>query len=161
MNDGVRELRQRAIRLLARREHTCAELRRKLAPHGTEDDIQTVIADLQTNNLQSDARFAESWLRARAARLGAARLRQTLQQKGVASELVTESIAQAGLGDEHERAHAIWTRKFGTPPQDRSDWARQARFLQSRGFASETIRRVVPAITQTTYHAFSDAVDDE
>jgi regulatory protein len=149
MNASLRDLRQRAIRLLARREHTRAELERKLAPHGTEDDIQIVIAELQTNQLQSDARFAESWLRARADRLGTARLRQRLQQKGVAGDLIAASIAQADLGDERDRAAAAWAKKFGIPPVDPADWARQARFLQSRGFASDTIRRVVPAINNS------------
>lgn len=153
---GLRELKQRAIRLLARREHTRAELLRKLAPHGSEDDIQTVIAELQATQLQSDARFAESWLRARADRLGTARLRHSLQQKGVAGDLIAESIAQADLGDEQARAVAAWDKKFGTPPVDRADWARQARFLQSRGFASDTIRRVVPAIANA-----KEAFDDE
>lgn len=156
MADPVSELRQRAIRLLARREHTRAELLRKLGPHGSEDNINAVIADLQAAHLQSDARFAESWLRARASRLGTTRLRHALREKGVSAELATDAIAQAGLGDERERAQDAWRRKFGQAPTDRTDWARQARFLHSRGFASDTIRRVIPDIDSTTEAASDD-----
>lgn len=160
MTDDVRELRQRAVRLLARREHTRAELVRKLAPHGTSDEVSRVISQLQTAQLQSDARFAESWLRARAGGLGTQRLRQTLQQKGVAGELIGAAITEAGLDDERERALAAWKKKFDRAPIDRADWARQARFLQSRGFATDTIRRVVPN-TDSDIDSTSEMAHDE
>jgi regulatory protein len=137
------ELRQKALALLARREHTRAELVRKLAPLGTQEEIETVIAELQTSRLQSDARFAEAFLRSRGGRLGPARLRQTLRQKGVDTETVETQMAAADLPDELEQARAVWIRKFGTAPADAREWARQARFLQSRGFSSATIRRLL------------------
>ena len=133
------ELSQRAVRLLARREHTRAELARKLAPYGTNEEIETVLNELGRSGLQSDARFAESYVRSQAARLGAARLRQTLRTKGVAAALIDASVA--ALPHEDERLHAVWEKKFGTPPADAREWARQARFLQGRGFAVETIRK--------------------
>jgi regulatory protein len=64
------ELRQKAIRLLARREHTRAELARKLAAHGTPEEIAAVLAELQASQLQSDTRAAESYVRSHADRLG-------------------------------------------------------------------------------------------
>jgi regulatory protein len=137
----VNELRQRAVRLLARREHTRAELARKLAPHGTQDEIDNVLNELARTGLQSDARFAESYVRAQAARLGAARLRQTLRQKGVAGELAEEHVA--GLPDELGRVRAVWMKKFAAPPADAREWAKQARFLQGRGFSAETIRKLL------------------
>jgi len=137
----VNELRSRAIRLLARREHTRAELLDKLAAHGTPEEIDIVLADLERSGLQSDTRFAESYLRGHATRFGAARLRQTLRTKGVAGDLIEEQVA--GLTDEIGRAREIWTRKFTTVPADAREWARQARFLQSRGFASDVIRRLL------------------
>ncbi len=136
-------LRQKAIALLARREHTRAELSRKLAPHGTQDEIDAVITQLQSTGLQSDARFAEAFLRAKVGRLGPARLRQTLRQKGVAVETVDAQIEAADLPDELQQVHAVWARKFGTAPTDTKEWARQARFLQSRGFSSCVIRRLL------------------
>lgn len=140
------ELYQRAVKLLARREHTRVELARKLAPHGTPEEIDTVLNELAKNGLQSDARFAESYLRSQAARLGAARLRQTLRQKGVAAELIADHVEE--LPDEFRRAHAVWQKKFSAAPADRSDWARQARFLQGRGFSVEVIRKLLKEIEE-------------
>jgi Uncharacterized protein conserved in bacteria len=140
----VSELRQQAIRLLARREHTRAELTRKLAPLGTKEEIETVLNELAHAGLQSDARFAEGWLLSQAGRLGAARLRQTLRAKGVAAELVEARIA--ALPDELERARGVWRKKFGAPPADAREWARQARFLQGRGFSAETIHQLLKEI---------------
>ena len=137
----MNELRQRAVRLLARREHTRAELARKLAAHGTPEEIDTVLNELARSGLQSDARFAESYLRSQGARLGAARLRQTLRQKGVAPDLIADHVED--LPDELDRARAVWQKKFSAAPADRSDWARQARFLQARGFSAEIIRKLL------------------
>jgi regulatory protein len=127
--------------LLARREHTRAELARKLAPHGTEEEIENVLNELSRTGLQSDARFAESYLRSQAGRLGGARLRQTLRQKGVASDTIDEQVTD--LPDESARARNVWNRKFGVPPTDAKEWARQARFLQGRGFSTDIIRRLL------------------
>ena len=136
-------LRQRAIRLLARREHTRAELLNKLTPHGTPEEIESVLNDLASIGLQSDARFAESFLRSKAARLGAARLRQALRSRGVDAALIASQLASAELPDELELTRAVWTRKFAAPPADAREWAKQARFLQGRGFSSETIRKLL------------------
>lgn len=137
------ELRQRAIRMLARREHTRAELARKLAPHGTADEIAAVLAEMQTAQLQSDSRAAESYVRSHAHRLGAARLRQTLRTRGIAGELIDKELAESSLPDELERARAVWRKKFENAPANAQEWARQARFLQSRGFAGDIIRRLL------------------
>lgn len=136
----------RAVRLLARREHTRAELARKLAPHGSTEDIDTVLNTLAASGLQSDARFAESYVRSQAARLGAARLRQTLRTKGVAGDLIDTHVTD--LPDETERARNVWQKKFGTPPADAREWAKQARFLQGRGFSSEVIRRLLKGVQE-------------
>jgi regulatory protein len=139
----VNELRQKAIRLLARREHTRAELDKKLSAYGTPEEISIVLDQLQQSGLLSDARFAESYLRSKASRLGVARLRYALRNKGVSSEAVEASLAGSDLPSELERARALWQRKFGELPVDSSEWARQARFLQARGFTSDVIRRLL------------------
>ncbi len=144
----TKELRQRAVRLLARREHTRAELTRKLAPHGTTEEIETVLNELATQGLQSDARFAESYLRSQAARLGTTRLRHTLRTKGVESALIDAHLSGAGLPDEAARARAVWERKFTAAPVDAREWAKQARFLQGRGFATDTIRRLLKSMEE-------------
>ncbi|MDA8261000.1 MAG: regulatory protein RecX [Betaproteobacteria bacterium] len=137
------ELRQQAIRLLARREHTRAELARKLAGLGTPEEIDAVLADMEAAQLQSDNRTAENYLRSNAPRLGASRLRHTLKTRGVAPETIEQQLAQADLPDEIERARAAWSRKFSAAPADAKEWARQARFLQSRGFAGDIVRKLL------------------
>jgi regulatory protein len=137
------ELRQEAIRLLARREHTRTELARKLAGHGTPEEIELVLAEMEATQLQSDSRTAESWLRGNAARLGGSRLRHSLKSRGLAPELIEAQIEQADLPDEMDRARAIWSRKFSAAPSNAKEWARQARFLQSRGFAGDVVRRLL------------------
>ncbi len=144
----MNELRQRAIRLLARREHTRAELARKLALLGTEEDIEAVLADLAQSGLLSDARAASAYVRSNAARFGAARLRQTLRRKGVDDELIESQLAQAETPDELERARAVWAKKFSAAPQEPKEWARQARFLQGRGFSADIIRRLLKEPTE-------------
>jgi regulatory protein len=142
----VNELRSRAIKLLARREHTRAELAGKLATQGTQEEIETVLADLECSGLLSDARAASAYVRGHAARFGASRLRQTLRTKGVAAELIEAQVAE--LPDEIDRAREIWAKKFGSTPADAREWAKQARFLQSRGFASDVIRRLLKELMQ-------------
>lgn len=144
----MNELRQRAVRLLARREHTRAELARKLAPLGTEEEIASVLADLAASGLLSDARAASAYVRGNAARFGAARLRQTLRRKGVDGELIDAQLAQAELPDELARARDVWAKKFSAAPADAREWARQARFLQGRGFSTDVIRRLLKEPSQ-------------
>jgi regulatory protein len=136
-------LRSRAIKLLARREHTRAELAKKLATHGTQEEINAVIAELQACHLQSDARFAESYVRSQALRLGTLRLRHNMLIKGLDRELIESHLAAADMPDDLARARSLWNRKFGAAPANTKEWARQARFLQARGFASDTIRRLL------------------
>ena len=159
------DLRQRAIRLLTRREHSCLELARKLAGHGTEDEIIAVLSELKAMKLQSDARFAESYVSANATGLGLARLRHSLLTKGVAAELVDAQLAaqlsRSVQGDETARARAVWARKFGVLPVDARDWAKQARFLQSRGFAAEVIRQLLRDMQQDLKDARRDEAEAE
>ena len=141
------ELKNRALRALARREHSRTELARKLAAHGNSEDIRAVLDQLEHSGLLSDARFTESYVAARAARFGPAKLRHSLRTKGVAEALIESALA-AGRDTEAARARELWQRKFGTLPQDRNDHARQARFLQGRGFSAEVIRRVLKGIEE-------------
>lgn len=136
-------LRRRALSLLARREHTRVELQHKLERHAETDEIVILLDGLQTSGLLSDARYAESYVRTHAARFGVARLRQQLRTRGVDAELVETSLAGIEDGNELERARAVWQRKYGIPPADAREWARHARFLQSRGFGADVIRRLL------------------
>jgi regulatory protein len=142
----VNELRQRAIRLLARREHSRIELADKLAAHGTEEDIATVLAQLESESLLSDARAAAAYVRSHAGRFGAGRLRQELRSRGMNPDLAAAELED--MDGELDRARAVWARKFAAAPADARDWARQARFLQGRGFATEVIRRLLKSIEE-------------
>ena len=137
----MNELRRRAIGLLARREHSRAELVRKLAAQGTAEEVDKVLCQLEAEGLLSDARFAEAYVRSHGERLGGARLKQALRERGVGDGLAEAPLA--ALPAEIERARAVWRRKFASPPGDAREWARQARFLQGRGFAAEIIRRLL------------------
>jgi regulatory protein len=136
-------LRERALRLLARREHSRAELGRKLAAHaGPEDDLQALLEDLSRRKLLSDERYAESRTHALSRRFGAARIAHELRAKGLDKGLA-ERAAAAARASEVERARAVWLRKFRTAPATREERAKQMRFLQSRGFSFDAIRAVV------------------
>jgi regulatory protein len=127
--------------LLARREHSRAELNRKLAAHGTKEEIANVLTQLETEGLLSDARAAGAYIRGHSARFGVAGLRQNLRARGLDPDLAGSDIAE--LGNELERARLVWIKKFPAPPGDAREWSRQARFLQSRGFASDIIRKLL------------------
>jgi len=136
-------LKGRALRLLAGREHSRAELERKLAEHETEPgELARVLDELQAKGFISEQRVVESLVHRRAARLGTGRLKQELQAKGVSPQAVAE-VVDALRRTEEERAREVWRKKFGEPAPDAAGRARQMRFLASRGFAAEAIRRVV------------------
>ncbi|MGB0127011.1 MAG: recombination regulator RecX [Rhodocyclaceae bacterium] len=126
----------------ARREHTRAELMQKLAPHGSTADIAAVLDLLQQAGLQSDARFAEAFVSSRSVRFGSLKLRYDLRARGVSEALVEQALGGAE-SDELARARDVWRRKFGAPPSDMRDYARQARFLQSRGFSADILKSIL------------------
>jgi len=133
----------RALGALARREHSRAELRRKLAPHAeSAEQLDRLLADLEAKKLLSDRRLAEVMARSRGDRFGAARVKQELRARGVADPLVRETVGELSR-TELNRAREVWRRKFDTPPADAAERARQMRFLAQRGFNAEVIRRVV------------------
>ncbi len=136
-------LKGRALRLLSSREHSRVELERKLSRFEEEEGtLAKALDELQAKGFINEARVIESVLHRRGSKLGAARIRQELQGKGLDPDAVKEAVA--GLqGTERERAHDVWRRKFGAAPVDAKEAARQVRFLASRGFATDAIRRAV------------------
>ena len=136
-------LKGRALRLLTGREHSRAELERKLAPHEEEPgQLAKVLDDLQAKDFISEPRVIESVINRRASRFGAARIRHELQAKGLQAEAVAAAV-QSLKATEVERAREVWRKKFGTPAKDAAERGKQARFLAARGFGSEAIGRVV------------------
>ena len=141
--DNVVELRARALRLLARREHTRQELERKLSPHaGSTHDLHDLMTGLERKNQFSEERYAEARARQLSRKYGAARIRQDLKAKGVPEELVAR---YASPEDELQRARAILERKYRTPAATREEKAKRMRFLQSRGFSNEIILSLLSA----------------
>lgn len=138
-------LKGRALRLLSQREHSRAELLRKLSPHVQQgEDLNAVLDDLQAKDFISETRVVESVLHRRAPRMGASRIRQELQAKGLGAEAVQQAVARL-QGSEMERAREVWRRKFGEPAADPQARAKQMRFLLTRGFSGDVARRVVQA----------------
>ena len=136
-------LKGRALRLLSQREHSRLELERKLAQHETEPgELAKALDELQARGFISEERVVESVIHRRASKLGTARVKQELQSKGLSAEVMAEAVEQL-RSTELERAREVWARKFGTPATEPKEKARQIRFLVSRGFAAEVVRKVV------------------
>lgn len=133
---------KKAVGYLARREHSCLELLQKLVSSGyPEDIVNAIVADLEQQGLVSDRRFAEAYVRYRKMKgFGPVRIRMEMEQKGIASSLSLELVGQ-NAQDWSVHAAKIRVKKFGIdPPVDYKERARQARFLQHRGFSSDQIQ---------------------
>jgi len=138
--DTPGELKSRALRLLARREHSRAELARKLARRAESPEaLARLLDELAARKQLSDERYAEARAHQLARKYGAARIRHDLRSKGV-DDAVAE---RASAGGELERARAILARKYRMPVTSRMERARRTRFLQSRGFSHDTIRTLL------------------
>ena len=132
---------------LSRREHTLDELRVKLAARDfAEPDIEATVAALADEGLASDERFAEGFMAVRLRRgQGPVRIRIDMERKGVSTELIRTHLDGA---DENwvARANEVRRKRFGnSPPVDFRQKARQARFLQYRGFTTELIQAALAA----------------
>lgn len=140
------ELRERALRYLARREHSRWELARKLEQAGfVTEEIAPLLDEFEEKNWLSDRRFAESWVADHQAKAGSVKLAYELRQRGV-NDAISEAVLRENRDNELERAYAVWKKKFKVAPADESEKARQIRFLASRGFAATTIRNVLSLV---------------
>lgn len=159
MNAG-RSLKSRALQLLAQRDQSRLELKRKLLrrlqqdaasaradPARSEDaedaagaEVEALLDWLAANDFLSDARFVESRVHARAARFGNLRIRSELAQHGLAAPAgVLGMLAESEI----TRAAVVRERRFRAPPGSPSERAAQARFLAGRGFTPEVIHRLL------------------
>jgi regulatory protein len=131
-----------AVELLARREHSRRELTRKLATRGFPAAIiEPVLDELERSGALADGRFTDSFVRSRVAKgQGPQRIRAELAQRGIAATDADEVLRGADV-DWLETIRAVRRKRFGSElPRDYAERARQARFLQYRGFNSEQIR---------------------
>jgi regulatory protein len=129
-----------AVDLLARREHSRLELTRKLTARGFPAAvIAPVLDELERSGSLAEARFTDSFVRSRVAKgQGPQRIRAELAQRGIAD---ADAALRGAEVDWLESIRAVRRKRFGLDlPRDYADRARQARFLQYRGFSSEQIR---------------------
>ena len=136
-------LKGRALRLLSGREHSRAELERRLKSFEEEPgELARVLDELQAKDFISEQRVIESVINRRSAKLGTARIRQELQSKGLDKEAVIDAVASL-QSTELARARELWRKKFGEPATDPKERGKQMRFLAARGFSGDTVRRVL------------------
>ena len=141
-------LKGRALRLLSQRDHSRKELEQKLKPHEeTPGELAEALDFLAAKDFINEKRVAESVVNRRSTKLGAARVRQELMAKGLPADDIADAM-QTMRGTEFERALVVWRKKFGTPPSDASERGKQVRFLVSRGFAPDVVRRVVAGVDE-------------
>ncbi|HYW55897.1 MAG TPA: recombination regulator RecX [Polaromonas sp.] len=136
-------LKGRALRFLAQREHSRAELERKLAGHAeSPEQLAQVLDELQAKDFISEARVVESVINRRAQRFGTTRIRQELMGKGLAVEAVAEAVSTL-KATEVDRAREVWRKKFGEAATDAAAHGKQMRFLLTRGFSGDAVHAVL------------------
>ena len=141
-------LKGRALRLLSGREYSRAELVKKLTPfETTPGELAKALDELQAKDFINEQRVVDSVLHRRSAKLGAARIKQELQSKGLDAGAVLDAVDLL-KSTEVERAREVWRKKFVAPPENSSERGKQMRFLMSRGFGSEAIRKVISGASE-------------
>lgn len=137
-----------ALNLLARREHSQEELRRKLLSKGfAREDIDSVLSQLSEAGWQNNRRFTEAYVRMRIARgYGPLRIQTELRERGIAADLIADCL-QIYVQDWQHILRDVWQKKFnGQVPCDIKNRAKQLRFLQHRGFALADIAQFLQSI---------------
>jgi regulatory protein len=135
-----------AVSLLARRDYSSIELKKKLAERGyLEHAFEVVVDDMVSMNKVNDERFGQNVVAYRARRgHGPARIRSELQKSGLSRSAIDDAVKGEEAPDFLALARSVRLRKFGPEiPRDRKERARQARFLQYRGFSTDHIRAVL------------------
>ncbi len=136
-------LKGRALRLLSQREHSRAELVRKLTSYEeVPGELTQALDDLQAKGFIDETRVLESVLNHRASKLGNGRIKQELQAKGLAPAAVAQAMLDL-KDSEFDRAQGVWHKKFGSVAVDANERAKHYRFLLTRGFSAEVVRKVV------------------
>ncbi len=150
-DDAARNYRltlNRALGILARREHSEVELATKLRRKGhAHEQVQRVLGHLKTENLQSNERFAEAYVHSRIGRgYGPMHIRNELGKRGISEVLVEQTLTRSAEFWIDIARHALQKRFNRVPKQEaatRDHWNKQARFLARRGFPADLIYRVL------------------
>jgi len=136
-------LRAQAIRLLARREYARSELEHRLIAKGApRNEVGFVLDELIAQGYLSDARYARAMATQKAGGYSRRSIAEALKAKGIARTDIERALAEAEADDE-KALRALWQRRFGKPPTDEREKARQVRYLQARGFALSAIFKLL------------------
>ena len=136
-------LRARALRMLARREHSRLEMQSRLSSRGADDEeVQSLLDEFEANGWLSEQRFVDAVVQTRRRRFGTAKVLRELKDKGVSEEGLA-AARDVLEEDELETARSVWNKKFGEQPSTLAERAKQSRFLAGRGFSPEVIRKVL------------------
>lgn len=133
-----------AMNILARREHSVTELSRKLLAKGySGESVELIVTDLCNENLLSDERFAESYIRFRRNKgFGPVRIQQELIERGVEANIIDAHLLKEE-NDWYGRAGEVRKKRFGNAlPKDFKNKAKQMRFLQYRGFSNDHLAKL-------------------
>ena len=141
-----KSLKARAIALLSRRDYARAELRAKLAGDRrvseVDSDIDALLDELSALGYLSDARFAQGMARQKSGGYSKRAIGASLKARGVDGAAVSDALAGVEI-DDLDAMVALWRRRFGAPPANDKEKARQVRFLQSRGFSLSAIFKLL------------------
>jgi len=143
--EPVKEIREKCIRLLMRREHSQRELLDKLALKGFDrSEIQLVIDTLVDEGWQNDDRFAESYARYRIRKgFGPVKITYELRQRGIVGFNLDPVVLDL-TGSWFDLVEQVYHKKFAdNKPTSEKEWLKQSRFLQQRGFSHELIKTVI------------------
>ena len=150
MTSAPVSLRAQAIRLLARREYARSELEHRLIAKGApRDEVGFVLDELIAQGYLSDARYARAMAMQKAGGYSRRSIAEALKAKGIARTDIEGALAEAEADDE-KTLRALWQRRFGKPPTDEREKARQVRYLQARGFALSAIFKLLREAPDTT-----------
>ena len=146
-NEADKKLRNRALYYLAKREYSFHELVNKTLNYAEElglnkQECEFIISKLREQNLQSAHRFCESYINSKKNKFGAQKIVFELTQKGVSEDLVATFIGEL-VRSEYDLALQVWNKKYSHVAQDINEKAKQIRFMQSRGFSFETIKKII------------------
>jgi len=133
-----------AVRMLARRDYGRAELRSRLVMRGVDGaDADAALDELALRGLLSDARYAEAVVAQKVGRYGRRAIAHALKEKGVDEAAAASALSSLAGRDEVDEALALWRRRYGAPPADEREKARQVRFLLSRGYTMSVALKVL------------------
>lgn len=150
----IQIVRCKALALLARREHSRAELTRKLRQRGYDNAlIVSVVEQLVSEALLSEVRFAEAFIRSRmGSGYGPLRVAEELCQRGI-SRADTQKFLQELEPNWPKILFGVWRKKFSQPPNNMKEQAQQMRYLLYRGFTSAQVNTLMRHVSQLDFLA--------